>query len=113
MSVPVSPVDIPEQAGAAATGFPMRQSEFIVMMAMLMALQALAIDAMLPALGNIATDLGVSDPNRRQLVVGLFLLASGLAALLPGSLADRFGRRWHHYPAAERRDPAAAEAVLR
>lgn len=93
MSVPVSPVDIPEQAGAAATGFPMRQSEFIVMMAMLMALQALAIDAMLPALGNIATDLGVSDPNRRQLVVGLFLLASGLAALLPGSLADRFGRR--------------------
>lgn len=63
------------------------------MMAAVMALQALAIDAMLPALGQIAAELGVSDPNRRQLVVGIFLLGSGIASLLPGSLADRFGRR--------------------
>lgn len=63
------------------------------MMAMLMALQALAIDSMLPALGHIAHDLNISDPNRRQLVVGVFLLASGLASLVPGTLADRYGRR--------------------
>lgn len=69
------------------------EREFIALMAMLMALQALCIDAMLPALGAIARDLGVDDPNRRQLVVGVFLFAAGFGALLPGTLADRFGRR--------------------
>jgi DHA1 family bicyclomycin/chloramphenicol resistance-like MFS transporter len=67
--------------------------EFIAMMALLMALQALAIDAMLPGLGQIAADLGVTDPNRRQLVVGVFLLSAGVGSLVPGALADRHGRR--------------------
>ncbi len=67
--------------------------ETIAMMALVMALQALAVDAMLPALGFIAGDLGVTDPNRRQLVIGAFMLASGFASLFPGSLADRYGRR--------------------
>ncbi len=67
--------------------------ETIAMMALVMALQALAVDAMLPALGNIAADLAVPDPNQRQLVVGAFLLASGFASLIPGALADRYGRR--------------------
>ena len=71
----------------------LRGREFVAMMAMLMALQALAIDGMLPALGQIAHDLNVTDPNRRQLVVGVFLLSAGVGALLPGTLADRFGRR--------------------
>ena len=77
----------------AQSGFPMGEREFIFLMAMLQALQALAIDAMLPALGVIAQDLNVSDPNRRQLVVSVFLVGIGLGALLPGALADRFGRR--------------------
>lgn len=67
--------------------------EFIAMMAMIQALQALSIDAMLPALGVMASDLGTSDPNQRQLVIGVYLIASGFGALLPGSLADRYGRR--------------------
>ena len=67
--------------------------ETIAMMALTMALQALAIDAMLPALGDIATELAVPDPNQRQLVVGVFLLASVFASLIPGALADRYGRR--------------------
>jgi DHA1 family bicyclomycin/chloramphenicol resistance-like MFS transporter len=75
--------------GAGAMGY----REFVGMMAMMMALQALAIDTMLPALGQIATDMGVSDPNRRQLVVGSYLLATGIGSLVPGALADRFGRR--------------------
>ncbi|WP_288115405.1 multidrug effflux MFS transporter [Novosphingobium sp.] len=69
------------------------ERETIAMMALLMALQALAVDAMLPALGRIAADLGAADPNDRQLVVGVFLLASGFASLFPGTLADRYGRR--------------------
>lgn len=67
--------------------------EFVAMMAATMSLQALAVDAMLPALGMIARDLGVSNPNHRQLVVGIFLVAAGFGSLLPGPLSDRYGRR--------------------
>ncbi|WP_420384097.1 multidrug effflux MFS transporter [Novosphingobium sp.] len=75
------------------TGRPIGGTEFVAMMAATMALQALAIDAMLPALGLIAHDLGVSNPNHRQLVVGVFLVAAGIGSLLPGPLSDRYGRR--------------------
>ena len=79
----------PEQTAPTRIG----EREFIALMAMMMALQALCIDAMLPALGAIAQDLRVADPNSRQLVVGVFLICSGLGSLFPGALADRFGRR--------------------
>ena len=69
------------------------EREFVAMMALLQALQALAIDVMLPALGIISSELGSSDPNHRQLIIGLFLLGAGLGALVPGTLADRYGRR--------------------
>ncbi|MCH7629290.1 MULTISPECIES: multidrug effflux MFS transporter [Novosphingobium] len=82
-----------QQAAPPSTPGAMAYREFVAMMAMMMALQALAIDTMLPSLGQIADDLGVSDPNRRQLVVGTFLLASGIGSLVPGALADRYGRR--------------------
>lgn len=65
----------------------------MALMAMLQALQALAIDAMLPALGIMSQELGVSDANQRQLVVGLFLVGAGATSLFPGALADRYGRR--------------------
>jgi len=80
-------------ANPEAKPFPIGLRELVTMLALAQALQALAVDFMLPALGNIAHDLGVSDPNRRQLVVGLFLLGIGLGSLIPGSLADRYGRR--------------------
>ncbi|AZI35822.1 MFS transporter [Caenibius tardaugens NBRC 16725] len=73
--------------------FPMGEREFVVMMALFQALQALAIDAMLPALGIMSRDLGVADSNQRQLVVGVFLLCAGLGSLFPGAIADRYGRR--------------------
>ena len=79
----------PEQTAPTRIG----EREFIALMAMMMALQALCIDAMLPALGAIAQDLRVADPNSRQLVVGVFLFAAGFGALVPGALADRYGRR--------------------
>jgi MFS transporter, DHA1 family, multidrug resistance protein len=71
----------------------MGEREFVALMALLQALQALAIDAMLPALGVMSEDFGVADSNRRQLVIGIFLIGSGLGSLLPGAFADRFGRR--------------------
>ncbi len=63
------------------------------MLALVQALHAVAIDAMLPGLGDIARDLGVADPNRRQLVIGVFMLGLGLGSLAPGALADRYGRK--------------------
>ena len=69
------------------------EREFVVLMASLMALVALSIDSMLPALGEIAKDLNAGDPNRRQLVIGVYLFGAALGALLPGALADRYGRR--------------------
>mgnify|MGYP002654499316 FL=1 len=62
------------------------------MMAMLMALNAFGIDAILPALDALASDLSVSG-NDRQFVIGVYLLTGGIGALVPGVLADRFGRR--------------------
>ncbi len=71
----------------------MKEAEFVALMASIQALMALSIDVMLPALGRISHDLGVSDPNERQYIVGVFLICSGLASLFPGAIADRFGRR--------------------
>jgi len=67
--------------------------ELVVMVALVMSLNALAIDGMLPALDDMARELGAEDGNRRQLVVGLYLLATGVGCLMPGAFADRFGRR--------------------
>ena len=72
---------------------PLREAEFVALMAAIVALQALAIDAMLPALGIMSRELGTTDPNQRQLVIGIFLICSGLGTLFPGALGDRFGRR--------------------
>lgn len=72
---------------------PLSELEFVGLMAAIQALQALAIDVMLPALGHISHDLGVTDPNERQLVIGIFLICSGLGSLFPGPLGDRYGRR--------------------
>lgn len=80
-------------ANPSAPGVSLDEREFVALMAMIMALQALCIDAMLPALGIMAQDLGVRDANDRQLVVGVYLIAAGIGALFPGALADRFGRR--------------------
>ena len=71
---------------------PLGERELIWMMAMLMALQAFGIDAILPALDRLAVALSV-EGNDRQFVIGAYLLASGIGALVPGALADRFGRR--------------------
>ena len=67
--------------------------EFVCLIALMMALNALAIDAMLPALPHIGEDLGVANDNTRQWVVTAYLLGFGGAQLIYGPLADRFGRR--------------------
>ena len=67
--------------------------ETVAMLAGLMALNAFAIDAMLPALPDIGADLGVADHNQRQLVVVAYFFGFGLTQLIWGPLADRYGRK--------------------
>ncbi|MEJ6011314.1 multidrug effflux MFS transporter [Novosphingobium aquae] len=69
------------------------ERELVIMLALLQALHAFAVDAMLPALGLISNELNVTDPNKRQLIIGMFLLGLGVGSLIPGSLADRYGRK--------------------
>ena len=67
--------------------------EFIALMAALMALNALAIDIMLPAMQQIGESLGVADENQRQLVVTAYVVGFGGAQLFFGPISDRWGRR--------------------
>jgi len=69
------------------------KAEFMGLAAALMALNAMAIDIMLPGLQQIGAALGVEDPNRRQLVVSAYVGGFGVAQLFYGPIADRFGRR--------------------
>ncbi|WP_234716003.1 multidrug effflux MFS transporter [Sphingopyxis macrogoltabida] len=73
--------------------------EMVFMMAMVMALNALAIDAMLPALPAIGTTLGVAVANDRQFVISIYLLGTAIGSLVYGPLADRFGRKGVLVPA--------------
>lgn len=72
---------------------PMGFREFVGMVAGLMALNALAIDIMLPALQQIGSALAVEDENTRQVVLSAYLVGFGAGQLLIGSLSDRYGRR--------------------
>lgn len=67
--------------------------ETIVMLAGLMALNAFAIDAMIPALPDIGRSLKVAHENDQQLVVVAYFLGFASTQLFWGPLADRFGRK--------------------
>ena len=75
------------------TDRPLSQTEFVALMAMLFATIAISIDAMLPALPDIAATLTPDAPNAAQLVVTSFVLGMGLGTLFAGPLSDRFGRK--------------------
>jgi MFS transporter, DHA1 family, multidrug resistance protein len=69
------------------------RGEFVALVAALMAVDALAIDIMLPALPNMGDALIVANANDRSLVLTAFLLGFGLPQLVFGPITDRFGRR--------------------
>lgn len=67
--------------------------EFISVLAFVMAVVAFSIDAMLPALPQIAAELVPSDVNRAQLVLTAFMLGLGGGMLFTGPISDAIGRK--------------------
>ena len=67
--------------------------EFVALVALLSSLMALAIDAMLPALPVIGTDLGVSNPNSPQLIISTVFLGMLVGQVLFGPISDSIGRK--------------------
>src|SRR5262245_55784445 len=68
-------------------------AEFIALMALTFSLIAMSIDGMLPALGDIAADLGVGDPNDRQLVLAAFFAGLSVGQFIYGPISDSTGRK--------------------
>ncbi|MEO1152083.1 MAG: multidrug effflux MFS transporter [Pseudomonadota bacterium] len=67
--------------------------ELVLIVAGLWALNAFAIDMMLPALGVISANLGAQSANDRQLIIVVYLIFNGFAQVIFGPVVDRFGRR--------------------
>ena len=72
---------------------PISQAELVSLLAMLSATIAFSLDAMLPALPAIASELSADAPNRAQLIIGAFVLGLGLGTFFAGPLCDAFGRK--------------------
>nr|WP_244274632.1 multidrug effflux MFS transporter [Labrenzia sp. OB1] len=68
-------------------------AEFVAIIAMIMALNAMAIDVMLPALPAIAGALDIAQDNDRQLILLVYLIGFGGGQLFFGPVADAVGRR--------------------
>lgn len=69
------------------------QLEFIALMASLMAMVALSIDALLPALNQIGLDIGFTKPSDGQLLITMIFLGLGIGQLVFGPMSDTYGRK--------------------
>lgn len=72
---------------------PLGPREFVVLVACMMAMTALGIDSMLPALPAIGETFQLINPNDQQWVIAVFMFGFAGGQLLWGPLSDRYGRR--------------------
>lgn len=70
------------------------RTEFVLLMALMMATTALSVDLMLPALGAIREDFGLEpDSTAVAGLVTAYILGMSVSQLMYGILSDRFGRK--------------------
>lgn len=81
--------DQPADGTALAIPF----AEFVALTALLIALTAMSIDIMLPALPEIGRALHVATENDRQLVVIVYMVGFSAGQLIYGPLSDHLGRK--------------------
>ncbi|WP_412057890.1 multidrug effflux MFS transporter [Bartonella sp. DGB2] len=82
-----------EKAHVLAIKRSINQREFVILVALLMACNSIAIDIMLPALDTIAESLHIIDENSRQYIIFAYLGGLGFAQLVFGPISDCYGRR--------------------
>jgi DHA1 family bicyclomycin/chloramphenicol resistance-like MFS transporter len=85
--------DINADTWVSSTHRPMKFPEFVLAIASIMAMNPMAMDIMLPSLPDIGAAFGVTNPNRLQTVLSLYLFGFGFGQFIIGPLSDRFGRR--------------------
>ena len=69
------------------------QLEFVALMAALMSVVALAIDALLPALDIIGIAIGTENVVDNQLLITMMFLGLGIGPLIFGPISDATGRK--------------------
>ncbi len=67
--------------------------EFVVLIALIISLVALSIDAMLPALPEIAADLEFAQAKDAQFVITMLFVGMGFGQIIFGPLSDSIGRK--------------------
>ena len=72
---------------------PRAQVEFVALMAALMSIAALAIDALLPALDVIGLAINTSKLANNQLLITMIFLGLGIGPIIFGPLSDNVGRK--------------------
>jgi DHA1 family bicyclomycin/chloramphenicol resistance-like MFS transporter len=72
---------------------PLPLIEFIPLVALVTALDALSIDTIIPALPAIGAELGVAQGNDLQLLISLLFAGFAIGQLLAGPMADSWGRK--------------------
>lgn len=67
--------------------------EFTLLVALLMSIVAMSIDALLPALGFISKDIPLSHSNQAQYIISALFLGMAIGQLVCGPLSDATGRK--------------------
>ncbi len=67
--------------------------EFTLLVALMMSIVAISIDALLPALGFISKEITLSHPNQIQYVISVLFLGMAFGQLICGPLSDATGRK--------------------
>jgi len=67
--------------------------EFTLLVALLMSIVAISIDALLPALDAIRADIPLAHPNQAQYVISALFFGMAIGQLICGPLSDATGRK--------------------
>ncbi len=72
---------------------PLPRNEFIILIAFMISIVAMATDIMLPALSQIGAELGAPTPNDAHMIVTALFFGFAVGLLFAGPLSDSFGRK--------------------
>ncbi|MCB1447036.1 MAG: multidrug effflux MFS transporter [Rhizobiaceae bacterium] len=89
----MSQTDLRTNAGTLRARSNLGMGEFIALCAALVAVAAMSIDIILPALPALDAAFGIANQNDRQLVILVFTITFAVSQLFYGPLSDRFGRK--------------------